>query len=306
MIISKCPLRVSLVGGSTDLEEFVQTYGMGSVISFPINWYTYITINKNITSDEYIINYSKNEQHSKPKDIQNDIAREVILEFNLPPVIMSFNSDIPSSGSGLASSSSYLIACISAAASFVDKHMSQTEMCRLALTIERRFNPLTGYQDPYGCGLGGLKKLDFHKSGRVVTEQLTSNVIKEHNMYLIPTKIERISTNILDTISIDKSLPLLTLVDKFYDNISSDSDFFDLFNQGWEVKKQTSKHITSQELLDREKKIREWYPNIKGLKLCGAGGGGYFLVFVPKDHPTIYSNAKNININYNGVQTWKI
>lgn len=230
MIISKCPLRVSLVGGSTDLEEFVQTYGMGSVVSFPINWYTYITINKNITSDEYIINYSKNEKHSKAKDIQNDIAREVILEFNLPPIIMSFNSDIPSSGSGLASSSSYLIACIAAAASFVDKHMSQTEMCRLALNIERRFNPLTGYQDPYGCGLGGLKKLDFHKSGRVVTEQLTSSVIEKYNMYLFPTKTERVSTDILKTVDVKKTLPLLDLVDDFYNSINDEDKFFPLFN----------------------------------------------------------------------------
>tara|TARA_R110002153_G_scaffold90704_3_gene221321 strand:+ start:584 stop:1504 length:921 start_codon:yes stop_codon:yes gene_type:complete len=306
MIISKCPLRVSLVGGSTDLEDFVQTYDRGSVISFPINWYTYITINKNITNNKFIVNYSQNEEHHHPENIQNDIAREVILEFNLPPIIMSFNSDIPSSGSGLASSSSYLIACIAAASRFLGKHMSQTEMCKIALQIERRFNPLTGYQDPYGCGLGGLKKLDFHKGGRITTEQLTSSVIKQHNMYLIPTKIERISTNILDTINIDKSLPLLNLVDKFYDNISNDNNFFDLFNQGWEVKKQTSKHITSQELLDREKEIKEWYPNLKGLKLCGAGGGGYFLIFVPKDHPTIYNNAKHIHINYKGVQTWKI
>ena len=58
MIVSKCPLRVSLVGGSTDLQGFIDQYGIGSVISFPHNLYTYITINENISTETWKINYS--------------------------------------------------------------------------------------------------------------------------------------------------------------------------------------------------------------------------------------------------------
>ena len=47
MIVSKCPLRVSLAGGSTDLIEYVELFGRGSVISFPINLYTYIGLSYN-------------------------------------------------------------------------------------------------------------------------------------------------------------------------------------------------------------------------------------------------------------------
>ena len=43
MIISSCPLRVSLFGGSTDNPFFVKKYGYGSIISF-INLKTYVTI----------------------------------------------------------------------------------------------------------------------------------------------------------------------------------------------------------------------------------------------------------------------
>ena len=151
MIVSKCPLRISLVGGSTDLQGFIDKFGIGSAISFPPNLYTYITINENISTDTWKINYSKSEEVYHPIDIKNDIAREVIKHFDLPPIIMSFNCDIPTSGSGLASSSSYLIACIAAACKFKGIDYSQTEIAKLAIKLERNFNPLTGYQDPYGC-----------------------------------------------------------------------------------------------------------------------------------------------------------
>ena len=300
MIISKCPLRVSLVGGSTDLQEFIDKFGKGSVISFPINLYTYITLNKNIYSNAYKINYSTTEETLNPNKIKNDIAREVIKYFNLPPIIMSFNSDIPSSGSGLASSSSYLIACISAACKFINKDLPQSEICKLALKLERKFNPLTGYQDPYGCGIGGLKKYNFYKN-QITQELLSSSVIDDYNLYLIPTKINRSSTKILSTLDLDKSHSLLDLVIKLKNNINNEEGFFRAFNKGWENKKSSSSSISTPELLEVESKIKNKY-DIKGIKLCGAGGGGYFLVFT-KD--TI-KEGNLVEIDNLGVQSWKI
>ena len=300
MIISKCPLRVSLIGGSTDLQEFIDKFGKGTVISFPINLYTYITLNKNIHSDSYRINYSLTEETLNPNDIKNDIAREVINYFNLPPVIMSFNSDIPSSGSGLASSSSYLIACISAACKFVNKNMSQSDICKLALKLERNFNPLTGYQDPYGCGIGGLKKYNFYKD-QITQELLSSSVIDDYNLYLIPTKIKRSSTKILSTLDLNKSHALLDLVVKLKTHINNEEEFFKIFNKGWENKKLSSPHVTTPELLKVESDIKNKY-DIKGIKLCGAGGGGYFLIFT-KDN---IKEEKQINIDNLGVHSWEI
>lgn len=300
MIISKCPLRVSLVGGSTDLQEFIDKFGKGSVISFPVNLYTYITLNKNIYSNTYKINYSTTEETLNPNKIKNDIAREVIKYFNLPPIIMSFNSDIPSSKSGLASSSSYLIACISAACNFINKDLPQSEICKLALKLERKFNPLTGYQDPYGCGIGGLKKYNFYKN-QITQELLSSSVIDDYNLYLIPTKIKRSSTKILSTLDLDKSYSLLDLVIKLKNNINNEEGFFKAFNKGWENKKSSSSSISTPELLEVESKIKNKY-DIKGIKLCGAGGGGYFLVFT-KD---IIKEGNLVKIDNLGVQSWKI
>ena len=60
MIIASCPLRVSLLGGSTDLEDFISEYGYGQVISFPVNLYTYVSINKRYYG-RFLIQYSKTE-----------------------------------------------------------------------------------------------------------------------------------------------------------------------------------------------------------------------------------------------------
>lgn len=301
MIISKCPLRVSLVGGSTDLQEFINEYGKGSVISFPIDLYTYITITPNISFNTYRIDYSSPEEVVNPKDINNDIAREVIQYFNLPPIIMSFNSDIPSSGSGLASSSSYLLACIAAACKFKGIEMSQNDICKLAIKLERNFNPLTGYQDAYGCGVGGLKQYNFYPN-RVKTEYLSSLILDEYSLYLVSTNTKsRSSTKILKTVDPKKSFELLDLVKQLRISLDNPDKFFEIFNQGWAKKKLTSPNIMTPQLVKQEKYLLETY-DIKGIKLCGAGGGGYFLL-ITKDK---VKEGKQIKINNLGVQVWEI
>ena len=160
MIISKCPLRVSLVGGSTDLQKFIDKYKIGKVINFPISLYTYITLSHRY-DNEYRINYSLVESTSNPDKIKNDIARELIKYFDLPPLTITFNADIPTSGSGLASSSSYMVAAVAAACKWKNIEISQFEICKIAHEIELKFNPLTGYQDTYGCGLPSSKLMTF-------------------------------------------------------------------------------------------------------------------------------------------------
>jgi len=46
MIISKTPLRISFVGGGTDLPSFYKNNGFGSVLSTSINSYLYVSIKK--------------------------------------------------------------------------------------------------------------------------------------------------------------------------------------------------------------------------------------------------------------------
>lgn len=281
MVVAKCPLRVSLVGGSTDLEDFIQTYGKGSVISFPSSLCVHITVHDNHRG-KYIVNYSKKEEVESVYKIKNDIAREALKHFDVGPVTVTFNSDIISTGSGLATSSAYMNALVKALAIYTGKEMSDVEICKLSLKLERQFNKYTGYQDPYGCGIQGFKKIDF-EPGKLPTFRfyessfLTDNAL---SMHLIHTGIARKSGSILKTIDVEKSLPLLDLVDQMdnYIHLGDCLGFIDTFNKGWETKKTTSPAIVGNPEFDKWNEILE-NDLIKGVKLCGAGGGGYFLVF---------------------------
>ena len=68
MLIASCPLRASLLGGSTDLEDFIEQYGYGEVINFPVNLYTYVSINKRYDG-KFLIQYSKTESVDNILDI---------------------------------------------------------------------------------------------------------------------------------------------------------------------------------------------------------------------------------------------
>ena len=297
MIISKCPLRVSLVGGSTDLQSFIDTYGKGSVINFTTNLSTYIYFSES-NNDKYKITYSKIETLKNPNKIKNDIAREIINYFDLPPVNIIFNSDIPSTGSGLASSSSYTIALLECVNRYLNLKLSQFEVCKLALNIERIINPLTGYQDTYGCGLGGgLKRLDITNE-EISIKYLNFN--NPYNMYLVNTNVVRASTNILETIDVEKSKPLLKLVDEMELNINDVDKVCQILNDGWEKKKLSSNLISNPKINELNKRFL-LDNSIKSVKLCGAGGGGYFLLFVDGEYDGI-----KIDVNKSGVLSWVI
>jgi len=275
MIISKCPLRISLAGGSTDLQIYLDKYKTGSVITFTPNIYTYISL-KPSSSKYYRIIYSSIDNCLKPEEIKNDIAREVISYFNLPPIEVIFTSDIASTGSGLASSSSYLISMINAALRYINNKLTATEIAKIALEIERKFNPLTGYQDIYGCLYSGFKRLDFDKNGLTNITYYESDLFDAYNFYLIPTSITRSSTNILTTLDIDKIIDLMDPL-RTMDSCIKIKDYngiCDQINTGWELKKLTSQHMMDSKIVDLEKKLDT---KTVAKRLIGAGAGGYFL-----------------------------
>lgn len=291
MIVSKCPLRVSLVGGSTDLQAFLNRYSRGSVIGFPSTLYAYIFLNKKHGSDHRIV-YSKIEdvKAHQPKTIQNDIVRESLHFLYhkygalLFPSEIIFESDIPSTGSGLASSSAYTIAFLNAVNLNLNIGMSPMELCEAAVEVERKFNPLVGYQDIYQSGLPGFKRLNFNEGGLSSVIPLPTKILRNLSMYLIPTKKTRSSTSILKTLDLASCLKLLPQVGRLETAINNDrvNDFLDCINDGWEEKKRTSPEIMNSEVNE----VEEWIDRCEGVKarrLCGAGGGGYFLVITDPD-----------------------
>ena len=310
MIIASCPLRISLFGGSTDNPYFVEKYGYGSVISFTSNLKTYVTISQdkfgfNKNEHKYIINYSKREEVSCIEEIQNDVVRVVLEYFNIPPVQVTLTSDAYSQGSGLASSSSYIISLIKACCIFLKKEMSDTDICKLAHQLEVEFNPYCGYQDPYGCGIGGFKRIEFMDNYRIKYEFLPIDLFDQYDIHLVFTGVTRNSKKVLKSVTdnLYKVKPLLDIVDIAHESIS-DIDmrrFFQLINDSWKQKKETSSIITENMRIKKIDKELENNSTVLAHKLCGAGNGGFFLTFSEKDQLTIGLDSVKIKLSVDGV-----
>jgi D-glycero-alpha-D-manno-heptose-7-phosphate kinase len=310
MIISSCPLRISLFGGSTDNPYFVEKYGKGSVISFTCNLKTYITLHEdklgyNFQGRKYIVNYSKREETKFIGEINNELVRIVLNYFGCLPLTVSMTSDAYSQGSGLASSSSYIISLIKCISIFNGLHLTDIEICELALKLEQEINPYCGYQDPYGCGIGGFKRIDFERGGIIKYDFLSTDLFKHYDAHLVFTGVTRNSKNVLQdvTANIDKSLPLLKTVDEAYDALRQKDygSFLELLNQSWEQKKATSSLITENEQIRKIDKVLSKSEEVIAHKLCGAGNGGFFLVFSKPNTLKIPYECIRIEVESNGV-----
>ena len=309
MYISSCPLRISLFGGSTDNPYFVEKYGRGSVISFTCNLKTYITLHEdklgyNMQGRKYIVNYSKREETEFIADIKNELVRIVLNYFGSFPLTVSMMSDAYSQGSGLASSSSYIIALIKCI-SINDLHLTDIEICKLALELEQEMNPYCGYQDPYGCGIGGFKRIDFESGDIIKYDFLSTELFTHYDTHLVFTGVTRNSKNVLQdvTANIDKSLPLLQTVDEAYDALKKKDFelFLNLLNQSWEQKKATSSLITENVQIQEIDKVLSDSKEVIAHKLCGAGNGGFFLVFSEPNTLKIPYESIRIEVESNGV-----
>lgn len=310
MIVASCPLRISLVGGSTDHPEFLRRYRRGAVISFPSNLRTYITIHRDVfginTIDEnYNLNYSRRETVKNVSDIQNEMLRHCFEYLNVERINCSLVSDIYSAGSGLAASSAYLQALIKAIHVWRNDSITEFEVCKIAEQIERKFNPLVGQQDFYGS-MGGLKRINFFSELDPQFTYLDTKIFDFMDIHLLYTGVLRSSTKVLESIDVSKSQVLVSDVDNLEKAIRNvDVDAFNvIMNKSWQNKKQTSNLICENEVLvDLDNKL-SYDSRVLSHKLCGAGNGGYFLIFSHKNSclEKEYDKCSRINISETGLK----
>src|SRR5258708_11655501 len=156
MIISKTPLRMSFVGGGSDLPVFYREFG-GAVVSTAINKFVYVTVNKKF--DEKIrVSYSRTEEGKWVKKIKDTLAREAmkLLQIQGGMEITSI-ADIPAKGTGLGSSSSFTVGLLNALHAFSNRHASAGQLAQESCEIEiSRCGEPIGKQDQYAAAFGGV------------------------------------------------------------------------------------------------------------------------------------------------------
>jgi len=296
MIITQAPLRISFVGGGTDLPDFYRKYG-GAVISTAIDKYLFVIVKERFDEKIYL-NWMKKEIVDSVDEIEHELIREAMKKTKvLRGVEITTLSDIPAEGSGLGSSSSLTVALLHALYLYqgilVDVERLAKEACEIEIEILKK--PI-GKQDQYIAGYGGLKHFEFKKDGKVI---VTAPEITEKSFHyldscllLFYTGKTRSSSEIL-TEQKKKITDTSQILGKMRDQSFSLKDSLktgridDLGKElalGWEYKKQLSQRISNGEIDQMYERALK--AGAAGGKIAGAGGGGFLLLFVPPENQT--------------------
>jgi D-glycero-alpha-D-manno-heptose-7-phosphate kinase len=293
MIITQTPLRISFVGGGTDIPEFYTKHG-GAVVSTAIDKYIFAIVKERF-DDMIYLNYSKKEIVESRDAIEHELMRESMKKAGvLNGVEITTLSDIPSEGSGLGSSSSVTVALLQALYLYNGMIVDAERLAKEAANIEIDIldEPI-GKQDQYIAAYGGLKQFEFYKDGSV---KVTPIILKESEqkyldacLMLFYTGTTRKANTILaeqKSQIVNTEDILCKMKDQTYELLehfkAGDIDYLGtVLDQAWAYKKQLAGGISSPGIDDMYTTARE--AGALGGKIAGAGGGGFLMLYVPLD-----------------------
>lgn len=295
MIIARTPLRISFVGGGSDLKAYYAR-GEGQVICTAIDKYVYAIVKERF-DDLIYINYSKKETVDHVDQIQHDLVREAMRITGVQKGIeITTLADIPSSGSGLGSSSSITVALLHALYAhqntLVTAEQLASEACQIEIDILGK--PI-GRQDQYAAAYGGVNQFTFRADDTTQrTPVILTNPGKRRfasSLLLYFTGITRRANDILSRQSrgmgdLEKRQILgqmVALVAPFTQAMKNDDidACARLLDMNWQLKQQLAQGISNTE-------IDEMYTTARSAgalagKISGAGGGGFLLLLVRRE-----------------------
>jgi D-glycero-alpha-D-manno-heptose-7-phosphate kinase len=293
MVITRTPLRVSFFGGGTDLAEFYTEHG-GAVLSTTIDKYIYIIVKERF-DDLIVLNYSEREKVERVEDIRHNIFREALrLAGVRRGVEITSIGDIPSSGSGLGSSSSFTVGLLNALFAYTGETRSPRDLAEAACAIEIGIlkEPI-GKQDQYAASFGGLRRYRFARDGKVEAEPIVVGydafLTLQRACLLYYTNVTRKASSVLSDQrsripSTTDSLLRLAGLAEGMDAAFEAGDIQTIgqrLHENWEEKKKLSVKVSNGEIDAIYE--RGLAAGAIGGKLLGAGGGGFFLFLCPPE-----------------------
>lgn len=308
MIISKTPMRMSFVGGGSDLPVFYRKHG-GAVLSTAINKFVYLTINKKF-DDRIRISYSRTEEPGSVAKIKHPLVREALTMLGIDGGIeIASIADIPARGSGLGSSSSYTVGLLHALHAYRGQFASAEQLAKecCEIEIERCGEPI-GKQDQYAAAFGGFNFIEFYPDDSVSVEPVICRRETLHrlqaNILVFYTGITRSASALLkdqqDAVATQKAKQkaLLRMVQYAYElkaelqrnNIDA---FGEIIHENWLLKRSLTSSISTNQ-------IDNWYERGRkagavGGKLLGAGSGGFLMFYAPQErHEAITRELKEL------------
>jgi D-glycero-alpha-D-manno-heptose-7-phosphate kinase len=293
MIISQTPLRIGLVGGGTDLPDYYRQHG-GRVLNCAIDKHVYVIVKQRFDDDIYV-NYSKKEIVSCIDDLEHELVREAMRMTGVAKgVEITMLADIPSTGSGLGSSSSVTVGLLQALFAYQGRSVCAEELADRACTIEivHCGKPI-GKQDQYIAALGGVRDIRFGPGDPVVAEEVglspSERRALQQQMMLFYTGITRSANTILSeqNANVRSTLhhlhQLRDLAGEAADRLrKGDVDALGAaLREGWDTKRKLASGVSNGAIDCAVERALQ--AGASGAKVTGAGGGGFLLAICPME-----------------------
>lgn len=293
MIIVKTPFRISFFGGGTDYPEYYNRFG-GCVLSTTINKYCFITLRKLPPVFDYRnqFTYSKIERFNSPDELNHPLVKATLNYIPQDRIQISYDADLPAC-SGIGSSSSFAVGLLQGLHAMKNEFPDKMSLAKEAIFIERKMcNEAGGIQDQLAAAFGGLKLYEFNSNDISASDiKIKDDKIQEfnENLLLMFTGFSRFSAIVSEeqkknvNTNIDNLHEMKSLV---YDarnllECGKFDDFGRLLNYTWKLKRTLSNQISTEKIDEIYLKAIKY--GAEGGKLLGAGGGGFMLLYVPKE-----------------------
>ena len=294
MIYVRVPFRISFFGGGTDFPEFYNRYG-GCVLSTTIDKYCYISLRHLPPFFDYKnqFTYSRIERFDNPMELQHPLVRAALNFIPTERLQIAYDADLPA-GSGIGSSSSFAVGLLQGLHALRGEFPGRDTLAKEAIYLERTYlEEAGGVQDQYEAAFGGFNKIDFTNNGAVFHQVLLPDeekTILEQNLFLMFTGFTRfsgeISTEQKQCISEKTStlLKMKELTDTALQLLEAGhlDDFGRLLDLSWNMKRTLSSRISNEQIDLLYETARA--AGAIGGKIIGAGGGGFMLLYVPKEN----------------------
>jgi len=306
VIVTRTPFRVTLGGGGTDLPSYYTQHG-GFIFAMGLDKYMYVSTNRPVIGRKLVLHYSQSEVVDHVDQLRHELAREALKMHGVEDSFeVSSVADLPA-GTGLGSSSCYLVGLLNALhhdrRAYVPLQSLAEEACHIELDILKEG---IGKQDQYMAAFGGLTVLEIAETGAVTVRQLRpsssdiADLVSHTQIYY--TGAQRDAREVLadqnsamqkkDAVDHGRVAESLHRIKELGYRIleSIESSNFDrwgqLLDEHWQNKKKMSRKISLDIVDEIYDEVRSRF-GVLGGKIIGAGGGGFLMLYAPKNHGAV-------------------
>ena len=305
---SRAPLRLGLAGGGTDVAPYSDLYG-GQVLNATISLFTHCHIrllapgsrSSTFTADDFAktiqLPIAQRYQPEEELVLHKAVYNRIVSDFNrgepLPIEVITY-SDAPP-GSGVGSSSTLVVAMVQAYAELLQLPLGEYDIAHLAYEIERiDCGMVGGKQDQYAAAFGGFNFIEFGAGDRVivnplrikreVVNQLESQLLlyftgrSRESARIIQSQIDATQAHGSDAVAAMHEMKAAAVEMKNALLKGRVTAALEILGASWHAKKRAAVGISNPHIDGIAKAALE--AGAQGLKISGAGGGGFMMISV--------------------------